>query len=96
MIGRLNRGLHVVYRACGALAGFVAFYLGRMVWVSYLFEERSDGSDDLPIWLPQLPMAAGFIIFAIALLHAVVAGLAEGRIAAAEDDRSEPAAGAGR
>ena len=35
-------------------------------------------------------------LFAIALLHAVFAGLAEGRIAAAEDDRSAPDAGAGR
>ena len=82
--------------AAAGLAGFAAFYLGRMVWVSYLFEERSDGSDELPIWLPQLPMAAGFIVFAIALLHAVFAGLAQGRIAAAEDNRSAPDSGAER
>ncbi len=67
--------------AAAGLTGFIAFYLGRMAWLSFLYGERSDGSDELPTWLPQLPVAAGFAIFAVALWHAVIVGLARGRIA---------------
>lgn len=62
------------------LACYLAFYVSRMVWVSYLYEERSDGSDDLLIWIPQLPMAVGFSVFAIALVHAVVKAVAVGEL----------------
>ena len=32
----------------------------------------SDGSDGLPLWLPQLPAAIGLVVFAIALVHAAL------------------------
>lgn len=58
------------------LTGYLGWYLARMVWVSRDFGDRSDGSDALLIWIPQAPTAAGFIIFAISLVHALVAALA--------------------
>ena len=59
-----------------AFSCYLGYYLVRMVYVSYVFEDRSDGSDELFIWIPQVPMAFGFAVFAIALVHAIVAGLA--------------------
>lgn len=48
---------------------YLAWFLFRMVWISYKFGDLSDGSDGLPLWLPQLPAAIGFGIFALSLLH---------------------------
>ncbi|MEI4197331.1 TRAP transporter small permease [Roseovarius sp. E0-M6] len=48
---------------------FLAYYLVRMVRISWNFGDISDGSDGLPLWLPQLPAAIGFVVFAIALVH---------------------------
>ncbi len=48
---------------------YLAWFMLRMVRISYQFGDISDGSDGLPIWLPQFPAAVGFAIFAIALLH---------------------------
>ncbi len=55
-----------------SLVGFLAFYLVRMVYTSWLFEEVSHGSDEMLMWIPQSLMAFGFVLFAICLLHALV------------------------
>ena len=44
----------------------------RMVWISHKFGDLSDGSDGLPLWLPQLPAAIGFGIFGLALVHGFI------------------------
>ncbi len=66
--------------AAAGLTCYLAFYLLRMVHVSFLFEDRSDGSDGLLIWIPQAPAAFGFTVFAVSLVHAVIVGIASGRI----------------
>ena len=48
---------------------FLAWYFARMVLISWDYGDLSDGSDELPLWMPQLPCALGFCIFAIALIH---------------------------
>lgn len=48
---------------------YLAWFLFRMVRISYKFGDLSDGSDGLPLWLPQLPAAIGFGIFALSLVH---------------------------
>ena len=78
-----------------AFSCFLGYYLVRMVYVSYLFEERSDGSDELLIWIPQAPMAFGFAVFAIALVHAVVAGLAARKIGVGESGATDAVKNAG-
>ncbi len=65
----------------GILLCYLAYYLLRMVYVSYQFEDRSDGSDELLIWIPQAPMAFGFAVFAVSVVHAIVVALNTGRIA---------------
>ena len=54
------------------LISYVAVFMIKMVYFSWLFEDRSDGSDAMLIWIPQLPMVLGFLVFAICLLHALI------------------------
>ena len=49
--------------------GFWFFYSVRMTWFSYLFGELSEGSDAMPIWIPQSFLALGLGLFLISLLH---------------------------
>lgn len=51
---------------------YLAWFMLRMVLISWEYGELSDGSDALPVWLPQLPAAFGFAVFAVALVHAFV------------------------
>ncbi|MDJ0947864.1 MAG: TRAP transporter small permease subunit [Alphaproteobacteria bacterium] len=79
--GRARFGLELwAIGIAGMLLCYLAYFLLRMVYVSYLFEDRSDGSDELLIWIPQAPMAFGFAVFAVSLVHAIVVALATGRL----------------
>lgn len=62
----------------GAIS-FLAWYLVRMARISFRFGDISDRSDALPLWLPQLPIAAGFVVFAIALVHTLGVAVWTGR-----------------
>jgi len=55
-----------------AVVVFAAWYLVRLVRVSLRFGDLSSKSDGLPLWLPQLPLAVGFVVFAVALAHMAV------------------------
>ena len=50
-------------------SGFLAFYFTKMTFVSIKFEERSEGADEILIWIPQSAVAFGSIIFFICVLH---------------------------
>ena len=55
-----------------AAIGYLAWFMLRMVNISWKFGDLSDGSDGLPLWLPQFPAAIGFSVFAVALVHGFV------------------------
>ena len=61
---------------CLALAslfsGFLAFYLVRMAWVSWVLGEKSEGGAATPLWIPQTAVAIGATVMAVAALHALV------------------------
>ena len=40
----------------------------HLSWESYIFEEVSYGYIPIPIWIPQVPVALGMIMFTIAIL----------------------------
>lgn len=63
-----------------ALTCYLAWFLARMVYISWLFEERSDGSDEILIWIPQTALALGFAVFAICLVHTVINAICRGDI----------------
>lgn len=52
--------------AGASLALLFAYYSVRLVWQSHAFNDISTGNDATPLWLPQLAMAVGAIVFAIA------------------------------
>ena len=50
-------------------SGYLAFYFIKMLIISYKFEERSEGADEILIWIPQSPLALGSIILFVCILH---------------------------
>ena len=40
-----------------------------MLIISFKFKERSEGADEILIWIPQSPLALGSIILFICILH---------------------------
>lgn len=68
-----RRRAELVALAASALAiGFAAQALGRLVAASHRFGDLSSNSDGLPLWMPQFPLAFGFAIFAVSLVHLTV------------------------
>jgi TRAP-type C4-dicarboxylate transport system permease small subunit len=54
--------------AATLLAGLFAFYAARLAWQSWKFHDISTASDATPLWIPQLAMAVGTLVFAIAFI----------------------------
>tara|TARA_Y100001970_G_C14112785_1_gene791839 strand:+ start:430 stop:921 length:492 start_codon:yes stop_codon:yes gene_type:complete len=50
-------------------SGYVAFYFIKMLMLSYEFQERSEGADEILIWIPQTSVAIGSSIFFICVFH---------------------------
>ena len=50
-------------------SGYLAFYFLKMLIISYKFQERSEGADEILIWIPQTSVAIGSSIFFISVLH---------------------------
>ncbi len=49
------------------VAGYLAVFMTRLAYVSYLIGDVSQGADSTPLWIPQIGMAAGSILLAMAL-----------------------------
>ena len=58
--------------AATLLALLVAFYSVRLAWQSYSFHDISTSNDATPLWIPQLSMALGTAVLAIAFLDELV------------------------
>ena len=50
-------------------SGYLAFYFIKMLIISYKFQERSEGADEILIWIPQASVAVGSAIFFISVFH---------------------------
>ena len=50
-------------------SGYLAFYFVKMLVISYKFQERSEGADEILIWIPQTCVAIGSVIFFISVFH---------------------------
>ena len=68
--------------AASLLAALVAFYSVRLAWQSHAFNDISTGNDATPLWLPQLSMAIGTTILAIAFIDELVLELRGRRVQA--------------
>ena len=50
-------------------SGFLSFYFIKMLLISIKFQERSEGADEILIWIPQVSVALGSTIFFICVFH---------------------------
>jgi TRAP-type C4-dicarboxylate transport system permease small subunit len=88
--GRARRAMELWALAAAAfLAGLFAFYSARLVWQSHLFHDISTSNDATPLWMPQLAMAAGTLILAIAFVDELVMALRGQRSTIDTASRSE-------
>lgn len=79
--GPARRALEIwALAAASALALLFAYYSARLVWQSHLFNDISTGNDATPLWLPQLAMAAGTAVLAIAFVDELVLELRGRRV----------------
>ena len=53
-------------------AGYMSFYFIKMLTISYKFQERSEGADEILIWIPQTSVAIGSTIFFISVFHQLI------------------------
>ena len=53
-------------------SGYMAFYFMKMLKISYDFQERSEGADEILIWIPQSSVAIGSLLFFICVLHQLI------------------------
>src|SRR5258706_6772419 len=61
--------------AAAILSSAFAYFSVRLAWQSYVLHDISTGNDATPLWLPQLAMAAGTVLFAIAFVDLLVGEL---------------------
>lgn len=54
------------------LVGYATWSCAYLEYESWLFDELSQGYIPVPLWIPQLPMALGLLILAIALLDELI------------------------
>ncbi len=68
-----QRHLDICALSVGVLiAASLAFFSVKLVIDSWLFNDISTSNDATPLWIPQLTMAAGNILFLIAFLDTLV------------------------
>jgi len=55
-----------------AFAAFFAWHSVALVWDSYVYNDVSPGIVAVPIWIPQMSMPLGLIVFTIALADTII------------------------
>lgn len=71
--GRWRRALELwCLAAAVVLALAFAWYAGKMVVWSYTFNDTSPAEDRTPLWIPQISMALGGLVLAIAFIDELV------------------------
>lgn len=61
--------------AASLAVGYWFYYSVRMTWFSYLFGERSEGSDALSLWIPQFFLTLGLGLFLVSLIHQLISAI---------------------
>ena len=55
-----------------ALAALLAWASIRLAWLSWVFDDISQSTDRMPLWIPQAPFAFGALMLAVAFLEDLV------------------------
>jgi len=70
---RSRRFFEIWSLGLAALLGLLlAYYSCKLAWQSLQFNDISTGNDATPLWIPQLSMALGAVVFAIAFVDELV------------------------
>jgi len=85
--GRWKKGMELFALGLAVfLAVLFAFYSCKLAWQSHLFNDISTGSDATPLWLPQIAMAYGAVIFALAFIDEALLELQGRRVVHSSDE----------
>ena len=73
-IEKLNKKFRKIFEiwcliVASIFSGYISFYFVKMLIVSIKFKERSEGADEILIWIPQSPLALGSIVLFICISH---------------------------
>ncbi len=74
--------------AASALSLLSAFYSSKLAWQSYTFHDISTSNDATPLWLPQLTMALGTLVLAVAFIDELVLELKGQRVVLSPEEAS--------
>lgn len=87
LTGRWKKGLELwALGFATALTAMFAYYCCRLAWQSHVFHDISTSSDATPLWIPQVGMAVGTVILAIAFIDELVLEIMGKRIARGSDE----------
>jgi TRAP-type C4-dicarboxylate transport system permease small subunit len=50
---------------CLVVAGYLTGALGQLTWLSWVRDSHSDKASELPLWIAQLPLATGALLFTL-------------------------------
>ena len=71
--GRWRRGFELwALGIATLLAVLFAYYSCKLAWQSHEFHDISTGSDATPLWIPQIAMALGTVVLALAFVDELV------------------------
>jgi TRAP-type C4-dicarboxylate transport system permease small subunit len=83
----MRRGLEIwALAAATLLAALFAAYSCKLAWQSNAFHDISTSNDATPLWLPQLAMAIGTVVFAIAFVDELVLEIRGRRVVPVSDE----------
>ncbi len=74
--------------AASLLAILSAIYSCKLAWQSHAFHDISTSNDATPLWLPQLSMAVGAVVLAVAFVDELVLEVRGERIVPQSDEAS--------
>lgn len=82
LTGRWKKALELwALGFASALTAMFAWYCCRLAWQSHSFHDISTSNDATPLWIPQLGMAVGTVILAIAFVDELLLEITGKRIA---------------
>ena len=85
--GNARRALEIwALAAATLLALLFAVYSCKLAWQSHAFNDVSTSNDATPLWLPELAMAVGTVVLAIAFVDELVLEIRGRRVVPVSDE----------
>ena len=85
--GRWKKGMELFALGLAVfLAVLFAFYSCKLAWQSHVFNDISTSTDATPLWLPQIAMAYGSVIFALAFIDEALLEIQGRRVLRSSDE----------